>query len=393
MTYTLHVIAREVPANDADVFTFLEQVAGHTVSMAPSQQLKNFRDAALKLFPCLSSYAATDAAIDDCPWADGPLGENFRGGYGTIGIARRHGEVVPHLIRIASDLGVTVADEQSGAVHRPLTYQVVLERAVPGVDMEVAAAQLAELMNQPLDQMVTLLKSGRRTLVKRGLTRAQADIYVAALRDRASCVASIVADPRKQAPAPAPAPAPVPARAAARKAVRKAPPVQVAPAPVPDVEQPEYAGIEADDNLFMAAEAQRLAAMTVAGSLILGVLFALRIKSPFIVPGLLAMSVLGVAAVVQFGKALESSRFRILCFALLALLPGIGTLLLGWTYFRAAAILKNSDITSGNGLAGASVVRELGGMPEGAMLPSIKVLLALLVLAAIGGAMFAPGGH
>ncbi|MTW13613.1 hypothetical protein GM658_23670 [Pseudoduganella eburnea] len=389
MTYTLHVIAREVPANDADVFTFLEQVAGHTVSMAPSQQLKNFRDAALKLFPCLSSYAATDAAIDDCPWADGPLGENFKGGYGTIGIARRHGEVIPHLIRIASDLGVTVADEQSGAVHRPLTYQVVLERAVPGVEMEVAAAQLAELMNQPLDQMVTLLKSGRRTLVKRGLTRAQADIYVVALRDRASCVASIVADPRK----PAPAPAPVAARTAAHKAVRKAPQAQVAQAPVPDVEQPEYAGIEADDNLFMAAEAQRMAAMTVAGSLILGVLFALRIKSPFIMPGLLAMSVLGVMAVVQFGKALESTRFRMLCFALLALLPGIGTLLLGWTYFRAAGILNNSDITSGNGLAGASVVRELGGMPEGAMLPSVKVLLALLVLAAIGGAMFAPVGH
>lgn len=208
MAYLLHVVAREVPAIDADVFAWLDEIAGHTVSMAPSQQLKNFRDAILQLFPCLTSYGPADARIADCPWADGPLGDNFKGGYGSVAISRRHAEVIPPLLRIASDLGLTIVDEQEGAVHRPQTYQVVLEGAVEGVDVDVAAKQLAELMNQSVEQMVQLLHSRRRTLVKRGLSRAQGEIYVAALLQRANCVATIVADARKPAAAPAQAKAP-----------------------------------------------------------------------------------------------------------------------------------------------------------------------------------------
>ena len=82
MTYLLHIVAREVPANDAEVLPFLEQIAGATISIAPSQQLKSFRDAILKLFPCLTSYGAGDKAVDACPWADGPLADNFKGGSG-----------------------------------------------------------------------------------------------------------------------------------------------------------------------------------------------------------------------------------------------------------------------------------------------------------------------
>ncbi len=387
MTYLLHIVAREVPANDAEVLPFLEQIAGATMSIAPSQQLKSFRDAILKLFPCLTSYGAGDKAIDNCPWADGPLAENFKGGYGSVAISRRHDEVIPHVLRIASDLGVTVVDEQNGAVHRPQAYQVVLEGALEGVEVEVAATQLAELMNQPLPQMVLLLHSRRRTLVKKGLTRAQAEVYVTALRDRASCRATVSPEPRKAAAKPAPN---VPA-----KAPNRAPSMAAGPAPAPmaqalqsaSFDQPEIVGIEPDQQMFQAAESQRMAAASMVGSIALLLLvMVLRIKSPFLMSFAVAMCVLGAVAVVRLGQAIASGLLRTLVFALLALIPGPGTLMVVWTYFRAARVLKENGLTTRNSLLDADEVRELGGR-EG-MLPSTKTLLALLVLAAGGGYAF-----
>jgi len=369
MTYTLHVIAREVPANDAEVFTFLEQVAGHTVSMAPSQQLKSFREAALKLFPCRNSYTPGDPGIENCPWADGPLGENFKGGYGTIAIARRQDEVIPHLLRIASDLGMTVADEQTRAVHRPQAYQVVLDGPLPGVEVDVAATQLAELMNQPLPQMVQLLYSRRRTLVKKGLTRVQAEVYVTALRERASCAATALPESRKQAAAKAQAKAAMP------------PP------------EPVAEGIEADDDMFTIAESQRMAAAAVVGGIAVLAFAAVHLNSPFVISGLLATGVLGLMAAFQFGQAMGSGMPGKLLSSLLAAVPGLGTLLLIANYFRAAGVLKNNGITSGNGLASSDAVRELGGMEGGGMLPSTKIVFVLLILAVVAGAMFMPKGH
>ncbi|KQV44942.1 hypothetical protein [Duganella sp. Root336D2] len=379
MTYLLHIVAREVPANDAEVLPFLEQIAGATISIAPSQQLKSFRDAIVKLFPCLSSYGAGDKAIDNCPWADGPLSDNFKGGYGSVAIARRHDEVIPHVLRIASDLGVTVVDEQNGAVHRPLSYQVVLEGALEGVEVEVAATQLAELMNQPLPQMVLLLHSRRRTLVKKGLTRTQAEVYVAALRERASCRASVSPEPRKS-----------PAKAAphvASKVPAKAPSVPQPrvpqPQPAPVFDAPTFVGIEPDEKMFKAAESQRMAARALLFSgVVLLLVMVLRLNSPYLFALALAMNVLGAAAVFQLGQATGSTLFRMVL-SPLALVPGIGSLLAIWTYFRAAGVLKANGLTTRNALLDADEVRELGGR-EG-MLPSTKLLLALLVLAPAGG--------
>ena len=390
MTYLLHIVAREVPANDAEVLPFLEQIAGATISIAPSQQLKSFRDAIVKLFPCLSSYAAGDQALASCPWADGPLADNFKGGYGSVAISRRHDEVIPHVLRIASDLGVTVVDEQNGAVHRPQAYQVVLEGPLEGVEVEVAATQLAELMNQPLPQMVLLLHSRRRTLVKKGLTRSQAEVYVSALRERASCRASVSAEPRKAAGKNAPvAPAMAPPKTAAK--APSAPPVRAAQAqPVTTFDQPEFIGIQPDDRMFKAADSQRTAAaVTVVSIALLLLVMVLRVKSPYLTSIALAMQVLGAIAVVRFGQAMDSGLLRTLMFALLALVPGLGTVLVVWTYFRAAGALKAHGLTTRNSLLDADEVRELGGL-EG-MLPSTKFLLVLLVLGAAGGYALSQG--
>jgi hypothetical protein len=380
MTYLLHIVAREVPANDAEVLPFLEQIAGATISIAPSQQLKSFRDAILKLFPCLTSYGAGNGEIDNCPWADGPLADNFKGGYGSIAIARRHDEVIPHVLRIASDLGVTVVDEQAGSVHRPQAYQVVLEGPIDGVQVDEAATKLAELMHQPLPQMLLLLHSRRRTLVKKGLTRAQAEIYIEALRERASCRASLVPEPRKAVPPP------VRSKAAAKASAVRAP--LHAAAPAFGMEQPAFDGIEADDAMFKAAEAQRMAARALVGGIgLLLVAMVLRIKSPPLLAAMMAMHLLGVVAVFRIGQAVGSSAFGLLV-AALALVPGVGSLLSIWTYFRAARALKEKGLTTRNALLDADEVRALGGLDGSAMLPSTKTLLALVVLAAAGCAAY-----
>jgi len=231
-------------------------------------------------------------------------------------------------------------------------------------------------MNQPLPQMVLLLHSRRRTLVKKGLTRAQADVYVTALRERASCRASVSPEPRKS-------------NAKAVPKAASAPPVRTAqpqPQPATSFDQPAFVGIEPDDNMFKAAESQRMAAraLTISFALLLLVI-VLRLKSPYLVSLVLAMNVLGAIAVFQLGQATGSSLFR-LVLAPLALVPGVGSLLAAWSYFRAASVLKENGLITGNSLLDADEVRELGGR-EG-MLPSTKLLIALLVLAAAGGYAF-----
>jgi len=108
---------------------------------------------------------------------------------------------------------------------------------------------------------------------------------------------------------------------------------------------------------------------------------------------LAAIGVLGIISVVQLEQALESSGFRKLASAVISLVPVLGTLLVAWTYFRAAGVLKEAGLTSGNGLLSAGDVRSLGGLDEKAMLPSLKIALTLLLGAAIVGAMLMPKGH
>jgi hypothetical protein len=97
------------------------------------------------------------------------------------------------------------------------------------------------------------------------------------------------------------------------------------------------------------------------------------------------MHVLGAVSVFQLGQATGSSLFRFVL-APLALVPGVGTLLTAWTYFRAAGVLKENGLTTRNSLLDADEVRELGDR-EG-MLPSTKLLLGLLVLAPAGAFAF-----
>jgi len=177
------------PAADLDVFPFMNKLRQDAGEQPPSDLLKRFHDALAALFP-------------DTPWADG----HFAGDAGRLTVVRRRKVVVPHVLYIAGELGLTVVDNQSGEVHRPPSYQVVLEGPAEGVELGDAATRLAALMRKPVTEMLALLSGGRRTVVKKGVTRFVAEQYAKALRERAGCHTTLAHEagpaPLEKPPAP-----------------------------------------------------------------------------------------------------------------------------------------------------------------------------------------------
>jgi len=167
MTYQLQLAAVATPESDLEVFPFMNKLRQEAGEQAPSALLKRFHDALAALFP-------------DTPWSEG----HYAGNAGRLTVERRRKVVVPHVLYLGQELGLTVVDNQSGEVHRPPTYQVVLEGPVEGVGLGDAANRLAALTRKPVTEMLALLSGGRRTVVKKGVPRFQARQYAAALRAR-----------------------------------------------------------------------------------------------------------------------------------------------------------------------------------------------------------------
>lgn len=71
-------------------------------------------------YPCLCSYSDDDPNMEECPWADGPMINNFSHEMGMLAIVfSRADELVPYIVKEANALGITVADGQSGEIFRP----------------------------------------------------------------------------------------------------------------------------------------------------------------------------------------------------------------------------------------------------------------------------------
>jgi hypothetical protein len=192
MSYQIQLASVSTPDVDLHVFPFmnkLRQEAGH---QPPSALLQRFHDSLAALFP-------------DTPWSD----SHYAGDAGRLTVTRRRKVVVPHVLYLAGELGLTVVDNQSGEIHRPPTYQVVLEGPAEGVELGDAAQRLAALMRKPVTEMLALLSGGRRTVVKKGIFRYQAEQYVKALHERAGCRTTLAQEPGPVAHPKPPAPAPV----------------------------------------------------------------------------------------------------------------------------------------------------------------------------------------
>ncbi|MET3131096.1 hypothetical protein AAKU55_001354 [Oxalobacteraceae bacterium GrIS 1.11] len=190
MSYILDIVVPRVPANDDAAYDFVDQLRlvydGGVQPPAPA--LLAFHGALTQQFPCLST-CDDETALSQCPWSDGPLLSNFSGDMGSIGIASRLTEVLPFILRLASQLGLTVVDQQKDKIHRPPTVRVLLMGAQEGQDVEQLAGRLAPLFKRSQEQTRAML-SGPSLIIKKNLDRATAQRYVDTL-SQLGCACSI----------------------------------------------------------------------------------------------------------------------------------------------------------------------------------------------------------
>lgn len=256
MSYQIQLASVATPDVDLDVFPFMNKLRQEAGEQPPSALLKRFHDALAALFP-------------DAPWVDG----HYAGDAGRLTVIRRRKVVVPHVLYLANELGLTVVDNQSGEIHRPPTYQVILEGPAEGVELGDAARRLAELMRKPVTEMLALLSGGRRTVVKKGIFRFQAEQYVSALRERAGCRTTLLPEPGPVAHPKPPAPAPVLAPVVRTEPLPVMPPMSRAAAKAEaDAEAAAIAAASAhgtDSDLYNVAEGVRLMCCAIGLNLLL----------------------------------------------------------------------------------------------------------------------------
>jgi len=122
MSYTLLLITVPLPANQEEAWSKIEKLQEHYFGddREKAEVLEVLHGQLTAQYPCLSSYADNDPSIDDCPWADGPMINNFAHDMGTLAITFEAAEyVVPFVIEKALELGIAVADPQKWEIIRP----------------------------------------------------------------------------------------------------------------------------------------------------------------------------------------------------------------------------------------------------------------------------------
>lgn len=122
MSYTVDLIIGSLPSNDDAAWKRIETLreSYYDDDRDKAEALIALHSVLTARYPCLCSYSDDDPAMDDSPWADGPMLGNFAHEMGMLAISfSRVDEVVPFIIRETNALGITVADGQSGDIHRP----------------------------------------------------------------------------------------------------------------------------------------------------------------------------------------------------------------------------------------------------------------------------------
>lgn len=377
MNHQLQLASVAAPESDLDVFPFMNQLRQEAGDQPPSAVLTRFYDALSALFP-------------DTPWSDG----HFAGDAGRLTVTYRRNEVLPHVLHLASELGLTVVDNYSGAVHRPAIYQVVLEGPAPGVELGDAARRLAAVMSKPITEMLRLLSGGRRTVVKKGVLRAQAQFYIDALKERAGCHATLLLESGREVAAPPP-PSPPPARPAPVKQAPAAAGLSLEAAEAksampplsrrePEPEHYAVADSGADPRLFMLADGLRLTIY--ATVLYLAAAYFIRSLAGWPKSCLaLGVTILAMLAVYRLSKGAGSNIVMRILAMVIIIIPLANILVLILLIRRGKVALRENEI--GAGWFGASyddMVRLRGGST--ATLPSTLIgLVAVLGVAGMVG--------
>jgi hypothetical protein len=122
LSYTVELIVGGLPEMENAAWTQIEKLRasyyGDERDNAPV--LLELHRALTAKYPCLCSFEDGDARIDESPWADGPMINNFAHDMGMLAISySRVEDVVSFVIAEANKLGITVADSQTAEIHRP----------------------------------------------------------------------------------------------------------------------------------------------------------------------------------------------------------------------------------------------------------------------------------
>ena len=122
MSYTVDLIVGPLPVDNKKAWEKIEVLREtyYDDNREKAPALIALHSVLTARYPCLRSYADDDPAVDESPWADGPMINNFMNEMGMLAISfSRADEVVPFIIKEANALGISVADGQSGEIFRP----------------------------------------------------------------------------------------------------------------------------------------------------------------------------------------------------------------------------------------------------------------------------------
>lgn len=190
MSIILKIVVPPLPADDVLAWAAADDVCAREDDGAPKAPvLVRLHDVLTSVYPCLCSDAADDPDMDDPPWSDGPLINNFGSASATLGLATDDddGSAAGFIVAAARALGLTVLDEQAGAIHRPLapqdgsTFDVSVHGVVAGYDVAAVKRTVGRVFGADADYLRVIFDiPGCR--VRRGLDYLTALRYQAMLR-------------------------------------------------------------------------------------------------------------------------------------------------------------------------------------------------------------------
>lgn len=155
----------------------------------PAPVLVKLHNLLTSIYPCLSSYPRDGMVMEDCPWSDGPLINNFSSQSAILGLSRSPDSADAQSLIVAASvtLGLTVLDEQTEVIHRPhiygpeKTFSVSIHAIERGRDPDRVKADVARTFKVDQDRLRSIF-SGQPYKVKHGLDYLTALRYHATLR-------------------------------------------------------------------------------------------------------------------------------------------------------------------------------------------------------------------
>jgi len=124
MSYNVYLLVGQLPPNDGEVWEKIGQLQesyyGDEREMAP--ELVALHTTLTAKYPCLSSLSLSGdhEGMENSPWADGPMLNNFKHEMGMLAMTfSQLDEVMPFVVSSANKHGVAVADQQLEMIFRP----------------------------------------------------------------------------------------------------------------------------------------------------------------------------------------------------------------------------------------------------------------------------------